>query len=194
MKFNSNLIKQFNQEDSQQRSQTSETKSESDAKESESELKIKQIKVLQETIRNLQRKLMETNTKEKLNESKINDLEEAIRESNVKELLLRTKIANARTTSLSQASLANDDASETSSTIANHFEMTNSEPQLISLSTAYLVIHPQGVKLESLFAYVQQFMPSIGEGDVQEVLMKNDKLFWANENSRWIFNGFKNLP
>lgn len=137
---------------------------------------------------------METNTKEKQNESKICELEEAIRESNVKELLLRTKIANARTSSISQASLANDDASETSSTTANHLEMRVFEPQLISLSTVYLVIHPNGVELESLFAYVQQFMPSIGEGDLQEALMKNGKLFCINENSRWIFNGFKNLP
>lgn len=134
---------------------------------------------------------METNTKEKQNESKICELEEAVRESNVKELLLRTRIANARTTSISQASIANDDASETSS---NHLEMKSFEPQLISLSTAYLVIHPNGVELESLFAYVQQFMPCIGEGDVQEALMKNEKLFYINESSRWIYNGFKNLP
>lgn len=185
----------YSQENSSPRSQYHDSFSDAEVKESDSELKNKQIKVLQETIRNLQRKMIETNAKEKQNESKISELEEAIRESNVKELLLRTKIANAQNSSISQASTLNDDTSETSSsTAANHVAMKTFEPQLISLSTAYLVIHPKGVKLESLFAYIQQFMPSIGEGDIQEALIKNDKLFSVIENSRWVFNGFNKLP
>lgn len=153
------------------------------------ELKNKQIKVLQETIRNLQRKLIETNTKEKLNDSKISELEEAIRDANVKELLLRTKVANART-----SSTVNDDTSETSSTIAlNHAEMSSNEPQLISLATAYLVIHPKGAELESLLAYMHQFVPSSTESEVHAVLSKNEKLF-CDDNSRWFFNGFNKMP
>lgn len=166
---------------------------------SDSELKNKQIKVLQETIRNLQRKLIETNTKEKQNEARISDLEESIRDSNVKELLLRTKIANARTISQSGASIANDDASETSSIALGHSqELSSNEPQLISFATAYLVIHPKGANLESLLAYVQQFVPSTTETELNDVLMRNSKLFvdGASDESPalWFFSGFKTLP
>lgn len=179
----------FPQDDTPQRAHSYDViKVESDAsdKGSDSELKNKQIKVLQETIRNLQRKLIETNTKEKQNEAKIGELEEAVRESNVKELLLRTKIANARTLS---ATIVTDDTSETSASQ----DLVGIEPQLISLATAFLVIHPKGAELESLVAYMQQFMPTVAEADINDVLFKHEKLF-TTESSKWIFNGFKKLP
>lgn len=160
------------------------------------ELKEKQIKVLQETIRNLQRKLLETNTKEKEHESKINELEEMIRDSNVKELLLRTKIANKRSNSLSAG--LNDDASETSSIIQTNLD-SSIEAQIISFTTAFLVIHPKGAKFESILSYLQQFMQSLNENDVNEVLMKHEKLFYTsdvikseNKNVQlWSYKGFQ---
>jgi hypothetical protein len=137
--------------------------------------------------------LIDSSTKEKQNDAKIQELEESIRDSNVKELLLRTKIANART-----ASTANDDASETSSIAPpNHLEMMNNEPQIISFATAYLVIHPKGADFEPLFAYVQQFVPSTNESELRDVLIKNEKLFISNLNddeSKWFYNGFIKMP
>lgn len=119
-----------------------------------------------------------------------------MREANVKELLLRTKVANARTSSVSGASIANDDVSETSSTAPlNHLEAGGNEPQLISLATAYLVIHPKGAELEPLFVYVQQFLASTSESELHDVLVKNEKLFsTTNESSKWFYNGFKKMP
>lgn len=183
----------FPQDESHHRKQSYEIKSEDDLKDprSDADLKNKQIKVLQETIRNLQRKLIETSTKEKQNETKINELEEVIRESNVKELLLRTKIANARTTSVT-----NDDASETSSIAPMHSIDSTNEPQIISLATAFLVIHPLGCKVDSIHAYVHQFVASIGESEVLDVLNKNEKLFTCSvveNNQLWFYSGFK-LP
>lgn len=165
-----------------------------DESRSDSELKNKQIKVLQETIRNLQRKLIETSTKEKQNEAKIIELQESVRESNVKELLLRTKIANARTVS---QSVTNDDASETSSTApTNNLDSDIIEPQIISLATAFLVIHPQGAEIESLLAYIQQYVTTTNESEVLDVLSKNEKIFVSNDddNQQWFFNGFKTMP
>lgn len=151
--------------------------------------------MLQETIRNLQRKLLETNTKEKKNEAKISELETTIRESNVKELLLRTKIANVRTQS--GAAVVSDDASENSSSqqaAATH-ELCSNEALLISLSTAFLVIHPNGATLEAVAEYVRQFIAAMTQSELREVLTKNEKLFSADSNtSRWTFVGFKNLP
>jgi hypothetical protein len=155
----------------------------------DSELKNKQIKVLQETIRNLQRKLIETSTKEKQNEAKISVLEESIRESNVKELLLRTKIANARTTSVT-----NDDASETSSIAPIHSIESNHEPQIISLVTAFLVIHPQGTDIESILSYVRKFVPTVAEGELLDVLTKNEKLFTDENEQLWFYSVFKSMP
>lgn len=119
-----------------------------------------------------------------------------MREANVKELLLRTKVANARTSSVSGASIVNDDVSETSSTAPlNHLELGGSDSQLISLATAYLVIHPKGAELEPLFVYVQQFLPSTSESELHNMLMRNEKLFCAtSESSKWFYNGFKKMP
>lgn len=58
----------------------------------ETDIKDQQMKVLQETIRNLQTQLLENKTKEKENLSKIVLLEERLKQANVKELLLKTRI------------------------------------------------------------------------------------------------------
>lgn len=126
---------------------------------------------------------------------KISELEEAVRESNVKELLLRTKIANSRTLSQSGITILNDDTSETSSSTAptNNLETCCNESLLVSLSTAFLVIHPNGAEIESLFSYVQQFAESTSRNELQEVLVKNEKLF-SEDGSKWLYTGFMKMP
>lgn len=59
-------------------------------------VKEQQLKVLNETIRNLQTQLLENKTKEKKNLSKISALEQKLKQANVKELLLKTRIVAAR--------------------------------------------------------------------------------------------------
>ncbi|XP_031621671.1 ecto-NOX disulfide-thiol exchanger 2 [Contarinia nasturtii] len=54
-----------------------------------------QLKVLHETIRNLQTQLLENKTKEKENLTKISELEDKLKQANVKELLLKTRIVEA---------------------------------------------------------------------------------------------------
>lgn len=137
---------------------------------------------------------METSTKEKQNEAKITELEESIRDSNVKELLLRTKIANARSTSQSV-----DDCSETSSIIekaqSNIDLCSRSEAQLVSLATVYLVIHPNGAKIDAILEYLNEFIIGISESEIIDVLVKNEKIFRYFENDgKWQYNGFRNLP
>jgi hypothetical protein len=156
----------------------------------DSELKSKQIKVLQETIRNLQRRLLETSTKEKHHEAKITELEESVRESNVKELLLRTKIANARSTSQSV-----DDSSDTSSLVdkppSNGELCGPKEAQVISLATAFLVIHPQGAASDAIHAYVHEFAVGVSEHELVDVLVRHEKIFrHGGEDGRWHYQGF----
>lgn len=59
-------------------------------------VKEQQLKVLNETIRNLQTQLLENKTKEKENLAKISALEQKLKQANVKELLLKTRIVAAR--------------------------------------------------------------------------------------------------
>jgi hypothetical protein len=146
--------------------------------------------VLQETIRNLQRKLLETSTKEKQNEAKIVELEDSVRESNVKELLLRTKIANARSTSQSV-----DDCSETSSIVEKvqtNVELCGAkEAQVISLATAFLVIHPNGAAIDAIHSYAHDFVVGVSEQDVVDVLVKHERIFkLSGEDGRWQYYGF----
>lgn len=54
-----------------------------------------QLKVLHETIRNLQTQLLENKTKEKESHIKILELEKRLKQANVKELLLKTRIVDA---------------------------------------------------------------------------------------------------
>lgn len=59
-------------------------------------IKEQQLKVLNETIRNLQTQLLENKIKEKENLAKISALEQKLKQANVKELLLKTRIVAAR--------------------------------------------------------------------------------------------------
>lgn len=68
-----------------------------------------QLKVLHETIRNLQTQLLDNKTKEKENLSRISNLEDKLKQANVKELLLKTRIVDASKGSINSIS---DHASE----------------------------------------------------------------------------------
>lgn len=111
----------------------------------------------------------------------------------MKELLLRTKIANARTTSVT-----NDDASETSSIAPMHSSDSGTfEAQIVSLATAFLVIHPQGAEIESILSYVRKFAAAVDEGELLDVLNKNEKLFTVvavDSEQLWFYSGFKATP
>lgn len=69
-----------------------------------SDVKDQQLKVLQETIRNLQTQLLDNKMKETENQQKVADLEMRLKQANVKELLLKTKIVDAtKNTTISSA-------------------------------------------------------------------------------------------
>lgn len=67
-------------------------------------VKEQQLKVLHETIRNLQTQLLENKAKEKVNLSKISELEDKLKQANVKELLLKTRIVDASKESITAIS------------------------------------------------------------------------------------------
>lgn len=71
-------------------------------------MKEQQLKVLQETIRNLQTQLLDNKLKEKESLSKISELERRLKQANVKELLLKTKIVVAS----KQASIKTSDTDD----------------------------------------------------------------------------------
>lgn len=67
-------------------------------------VKEQQLKVLNETIRNLQTQLLENKTKEKKSLTRINELEDKLKQANVKELLLKTRIVDASKGSITSIS------------------------------------------------------------------------------------------
>lgn len=75
-------------------------------------MKEQQLKVLHETIRNLQTQLLENKTKEKENLTKINDLEDKLKQANVKELLLKTRIVEASKGSVTSISDHSSDSND----------------------------------------------------------------------------------
>lgn len=73
------------------------------------DIREEQLKVLHETIRNLQTQLLDNKTKEKENLTRISELEDKLKQANVKELLLKTRIVEASKGSVTSIS---DNASE----------------------------------------------------------------------------------
>ncbi|XP_055902486.1 ecto-NOX disulfide-thiol exchanger 2 [Eupeodes corollae] len=86
---------------------------------SDTDFRDKQIKVLQETIRNMQTQLLENKSRERKDATKIDDLEQKLKEANVKQLLLKTKIVevSARQSNHSSKSSECDEVIEKSSPI-----------------------------------------------------------------------------
>lgn len=65
------------------------------------------------------------------------------------------------------------------------------EAQLVSLSTAFLVIHPHGATVDALLSYVHEFCNSTSETELIDVLVKHEKIFKVDGDRKWHFCGFK---
>lgn len=158
----------------------------------DTDLKNKQIKVLQETIKNLQRSLIDSNAKEKSMELRITEMEQCLKDASIKELLLRTKVVNNKnTTQLLQEQCINLESLNDGGSFDTPPQETSDENLIISLITTFLVIHPNGAKLDTIHAYVMQFTPNTTPVIILKIL-ENQQLFIQDEvTTKWNYNGFK---
>lgn len=170
-------------------------------------VKEQQLKVLHETIRNLQTQLLDNKTKEKKNLMRINELESKLKQANVKEYMLKSRITSKNSiTSYSEHTSDSDDSDkdvvcvddnehdqitkETSkpneskeATVS--FEVDKSDRQtidvdearLIGLISSFLVVHPFGASLDNILTYVQQVSMHLRAKDVENTLRRYDSIF-----------------
>lgn len=186
---------------------------------SDTDLKEQQIQVLQETIRNMQTHLLETKSKERDSGARIKDLEEKLKSANVKELLLKTKIA-ANSKRSADTSLFNDgdvggvgtgsglvpltldsnSETTTSETIAvvKMERVDEDEARIISLVSAFLVVHPFGASTDYVWSYVSRFVPAVRPKALEEILVRYSNLFTedvtgvgAKIERKWRYAGFE---
>lgn len=169
----------------------------------DTDVKEKQLKVLQETIRNLQTQLLENNAKEKETMGRIGDLEARLKQAHVKELLLKTKIVeassklhhqhSAATSSKNSSSQDSDDSSAAVAETADgngcgqHQQqpaVRSAEPvihpdeaRIIGLVSTFLVVHPFGASLDYVFSYVQRAAPQLRPKHLEEILARYDRTF-----------------
>lgn len=178
------------------------------------DIKEQQIKMLQETIRNMQTQLLETKSKEKDSGQRIKDLEDKLKSANVKELLLKTKIATSNSAGHkkgdSSSSLSNDEQPQgdnnseaTSETALNGAmikweRVDEDEARIISLVSAFLVVHPFGASTDYIWSYVNRFVPSVRPKGLEEILVRYSNLFTedvtgvgAKIERKWRYNGFE---
>lgn len=167
---------------------------------SDTDFKDKQIKVLQETIRNLQTQMIETKTKEN---SRISELEEKLKAANVKELLLKTKIITATKNSSSSKSSEIDendiidlDDDKIIDSIKTE-KLDINEAKLIGLVSTFLVVHPFGANIDYILSYVNHSVPNLRPKVLEEILCRYTNLFieeisgiGAKIERRWKFCGF----
>lgn len=186
---------------------------------SDTDLKEQQIQVLQETIRNMQTHLLETKSKERDSGTRIKDLEEKLKSANVKELLLKTKIAtnskrSADTSSsndgdvggvgtvsgLVPPTLDSNSETTTSETIAvvKMERVDEDEARIISLVSAFLVVHPFGASTDYVWSYVSRFVPAVRPKALEEILVRYSNLFTedvtgvgAKIERKWRYAGFE---
>lgn len=186
---------------------------------SDTDLKEQQIQVLQETIRNMQTHLLETKSKERDSGTRIKDLEEKLKSANVKELLLKTKIAanskrSADTSSsndgdvggvgtgsgLVPLTLDSNSETTTSETIAvvKMERVDEDEARIISLVSAFLVVHPFGASTDYVWSYVSRFVPAVRPKALEEILVRYSNLFTedvtgvgAKIERKWRYAGFE---
>lgn len=182
------------------------------------DLKEAQIKMLQETIRNMQTQLLETKSKERDSGSKIKDLEEKLKSANVKELLLKTKIATNNNNHNHRKSAGGDNSSSTSAEeqpgIQGDSQLSETadlhapsikwervdedEARIISLVSAFLVVHPFGASTDYIWSYVNRFVPVVRPKGLEEILVRYSNLFTedvtgvgAKIERKWRYNGFE---
>lgn len=167
----------------------------------DTDIKEKQLKVLQETIRNLQAQLIENKTREKENINRVTDLEARLKQANVKELLLKTKIVDASKLTSSASTSAkvseSDDGSEAKNAISEISPIVSvpspppivvvqpqkSEPleaddaRIVGLVSTFLVVHPFGASLDYVFSYVQRSSPQLRPKQLEEILSRYKSIF-----------------
>lgn len=171
----------------------------------DTDVKEKQLKVLQETIRNLQTQLLDNNAKEKQTLGKIAELEARLKQAHVKELLLKTKIVEASKLAMhtknSTAMHADADAdAPADAAAASKGGATDAdtaagaaaappvgriktepirpdEARIIGLVSTFLVVHPFGASLDYVFSYVQRAAPQLRPKQLEEILARYDTTF-----------------
>lgn len=158
----------------------------------DTDLKNKQIKVLQDTIKNLQRTIVESNLKENSMELRITELEQCLKDANIKELLLRTKVVNNKnSTQLFHDQFLTTESLNDGVSSDPPLQEINDENLITSLITTFLVIHPNGAKLDTIHAYVMQFTPKTTPVLILKIL-EHQHLFVQDEiTTKWTYNGFK---
>lgn len=158
----------------------------------DTDLKNKQIKVLQDTIKNLQRSLIESSVKEKTLDMRITELEQCLKDANIKELLLRTKVVNNKNnTQLYHEQCINMETLNNGGSCDPPLQEINDENLIQSLITTFLVIHPNGAKLDTIHAYVHQFTPKTTPVIINKIL-EHQHLFLKDEaTTKWNYIGFK---
>lgn len=185
------------------------------------------VKMLQETIRNMQTQLLENKATEKESGQRVKELEEKLKSANVKELLLKTKIATSNSnnrkscgSSGDASSVSNDDQPATH-VGDSHSEATSEmggsavaaallgtslkwervdedEARIISLVSAFLVVHPFGASTDYIWSYVNRFVPVVRPKGLEEILVRYSNLFvedvtgvGAKIERKWRYNGFE---
>lgn len=172
----------------------------------DTDVKEKQLKVLQETIRNLQSQLLENSTKEKENLARVVELEAKLKQANVKELLLKTKIVEASkqqvnviaarplddvavdvTVNAPATAIINLDshtakvdvmsAQPNSGAIVKAERIDMDVARIIGLVATFLVIHPFGASLDYVFSYVQRSAPHLRPKELEEILSRYGSTF-----------------
>lgn len=171
----------------------------------DTDVKEKQLKVLQETIRNLQTQLLDNSTKEKEHIARVSELEAKLKQANVKELLLKTKIVEASKqvnviarplddtvdvtgiAPITTSSIINVDSHTTKvdimSTHSNLGTVVKAEridmdvARIIGLVATFLVVHPFGASLDYVFSYVQRSAPHLRPKELEEILSRYGSTF-----------------
>lgn len=169
----------------------------------EADLKNQQLKVLQETIRNLQTQLMDNNAKDKENLMRITELEDELKRANVKELLLKTKIISASRESINHTTLdtnSNDSDKDVvivydtnaatdqlpnkakldanKNIIDNDFHVVSiDEVRLIGLISSFLIVHPCGAGLDNIIKYVRDVSNGSGVEVIEHILQRHTNIF-----------------
>lgn len=182
------------------------------------DIKDQQMKVLQETIRNLQTQLLDNSMKERENLSKISDLEKQLKQASVKELLLKTKILKATKNEVKQESGAEDSdedvvcledeaaiklSEEEIATATEPIEpkdegktgekLSVDEAHLIGLMSTYLVVHPFGATVRTIHEYLQRVLKNVDVNEMNNVLNRHKTIFGEVDGSdelMWKFIGF----
>lgn len=171
----------------------------------DTDVKEKQLKVLQETIRNLQTQLLDNTTKEKEHIVRVSELEAKLKQANVKELLLKTKIVEASKQQLNVIARPLDDVAVDVTVIApttsiinlddrtTKVDVMSTQPNLgtvvkaeridmdvariIGLVATFLVVHPFGASLDYVFSYVQRSAPHLRPKELEEILSRYGSTF-----------------